>query len=98
MGPDPNILYVGISNHTNAKVMAEGMRHAGATTVAQLDVNWSYPKFVLYEPKGKDGQLIAVALAEGFEFSESEYIRERAMRDFFYLTRKRGPQVAPEKP
>lgn len=97
MGPDPNVLYVGISNHTNAKVMAEGMRHAGATTVAQLDVNWSYPKFVLYEPKGKDGQLIAVALAEGFEFSEDEYIRSRAMRDFFYLTRKRAPEAAPEK-
>lgn len=88
MGPDPNTLYVGISNHTNAKVMAEGMRHAGATTVAQLDVNWSYPKFVLYEPKGKNGQLIAVALADGFEFSEDEYIRNRSMRDFFYLTRK----------
>jgi len=97
MGPDANVLYVGISNHTNAKVMAEGMRHAGATTVAQLDVNWSYPKFVLYEPKGKDGQLIAVALAEGFEFSENEYIRERAMRDFFYLTRKLAPKAAPEK-
>ncbi|HEU5072690.1 MAG TPA: hypothetical protein VFU02_00920 [Polyangiaceae bacterium] len=97
MGPDRNTLYVGISNHTNAKVMAEGMRHAGATTVAQLDVNWSYPKFVLYEPKGKDGQLIAVALAEGFEFSEDEYIRNRAMRDFFYLTRKRAPQAQPEK-
>ncbi|HEY6727793.1 MAG TPA: hypothetical protein VI197_27355 [Polyangiaceae bacterium] len=98
MGPDPNTLYVGISNHTNAKVMAEGMRHAGATTIAQLDVNWSYPKFVLYEPKGKDGQLIAVALAEGFEFSEDEYIRNRAMRDFFYLTRKVAPKAAPEKP
>lgn len=103
MGPDPNTLYVGISNHTNAKVMAEGMRHAGATTVAQLDVNWSYPKFVLYEPKGKDGKLIAVALAEGFEFSEDEYIRNRAMRDFFYLTRKPAPKAAepaavPEKP
>lgn len=87
-----NIMYVGISNHTNARVMAEGMRHAGATTVAQLDVNWSYPKFVLYEPK--DGKLVAVALAEGFEFSEDIFIRERSMRDFFYVTRKpRGRQL-----
>ena len=47
MDASRSTLYVGISNHTNAKVLAEGMRHAGATTVAQLDVNWSYPKFVL---------------------------------------------------
>lgn len=88
MGTDPNTLFVGISNHTTARVMAEGMHHAGATTIAQLDVNWSYPKFVLYEPKGDDKKLVAVALADGFEFSEDEYIRSRSMRDFFYLTRK----------
>lgn len=88
MGRDPNTLFVGISNHTTARVMAEGMRHAGALTVAQLDVNWSYPKFVLYEPKGNDKKLVAIALAEGFEFSEDEYIRSRSMRDFFYLTRR----------
>ncbi len=96
MGEDENTLYVGISNHTTARVMAEGMRHAGATTVAQLDVNWSYPKFVLYEPKGEGGKLIAVALVDGFEFSEDEYIRSRSMRDFFYLTRKVRPGSASE--
>lgn len=85
-------LYVGISNHTTARVMAEGMHHSGATTIAQMDVNWSYPKFVLYEPKGEGGKLIAVALAEGFEFSEDEYIRSRSMRDFFYLARKADPK------
>src|SRR5690606_971917 len=93
MAEEGNTLYVGISNHTTARVMAEGMRHAGATTVAQMDVNWSYPKFVLYEPKGKAGKLIATALVEGFEFSDDEYIRSRSMRDFFYLTRKSEPEA-----
>jgi hypothetical protein len=53
-----------------------------------MDVNWSYPKFVLFEPR--DGSLVrkAVALASGFEFSEDEYIRKKARRDFFYLMRK----------
>ena len=88
-----DIMYVGISNHTTARVMAEGMHHAGAFTVAQLDVNWSYPKFVLYEPKADNGKLIAVALAAGFEFSEDIYIRERSMRDFFYITRKERKKV-----
>lgn len=86
------VLYVGISNHTNARVMAEGMHHAGAPVVVQMDVNWSYPKFVLFEPKPGDPKRLAVALAPGFEFSEDEYIRQRARRDFFYLVR-RDPSV-----
>lgn len=79
------ILYVGISNHTTARAMADGLHHAGASDVAQMDVNWSYPKFVLFEPKAGDPTRKAVALAEGFEFSEDEYIRKRSRRDFFYL-------------
>lgn len=89
INPARDILYVSITNHTNAKVLAEGMRHAGATEVAQLDVNWSYPKFVLFEPKQPGGPRKAVALAAGFEFSEDEYIRKKARRDFFYLMRKK---------
>ncbi len=81
------ILYVGISNHTSAPAIAEGMHFAGATSVAQLDVNWSYPKFVLYRP-GDDGKLEAEPLAQGFEFSKDEYIRKRSRRDFFYLVRR----------
>jgi hypothetical protein len=84
-----DILYVSITNHTNARVLAEGLRHAGATDIAQLDVNWSYPKFMLYEPKEAGGPRKAIALASGFEFSEDEYIRKKARRDFFYLVRKK---------
>jgi hypothetical protein len=81
------VLYVGITNHTTARAIAIAMNHAGAADVTQLDVNWSYPKFVLFDP-GPDGKRIAVALAKGFEFSEDEYIRKRSIRDFFYLMPK----------
>jgi hypothetical protein len=47
---------------------------------------------VLFEPTGGSPERKAVALAEGFEFSEDEYIRKRARRDFFYLMRKPPPQ------
>lgn len=90
---DRQVLYVGISNHTNAKVMALGMHHAGAFNVAQMDVNWSYPKFVTYEPDDS-GKLFPVALAEGFEFSQHLYLRERSMRDFFYLARREEVTIA----
>jgi hypothetical protein len=81
-------LFVGISNHTTAGAIALGMNHAGAATVAQLDVNFSYPKFVLFEAPQPGSERVAVALAEGFEFSEHEFIRKASPRDFFYITPK----------
>jgi hypothetical protein len=84
-----DVLYVGITNDTTARAVATAMFHAGATSVMQLDVNWSYPKFVLFEPKQAGGERKAVALAKGFEFSEDEYIRKRSIRDFFYLMPKK---------
>lgn len=81
-------LYMAISNHTTALAIAEGMHHAGAASVAQLDVNFSYPKFVLFE-KGDATVRQAVALAEGFEYSPDEFIRQPSRRDFFYITPKR---------
>lgn len=103
---DGNILYVGISNHTTAPAIATGMNHAGSVTVAQLDINYSYPKFITFQksaaPEGDDaadpdsveaasGKRIAVALAEGFEFSEDEFIRKPSRRDFFYVMTRPEP-------
>lgn len=78
-------LYVAISNHTTAPVLASGMRHAGAEDVAQLDVNFSYPKFVTFDAAPGSKQRVAVPLAAGFELSEHEYLRKASTRDFFYV-------------
>jgi hypothetical protein len=83
-----DVLFVSITNHSTARVLADGMHHAGAVDVAQLDVNWSYPKFVTFEAPSGSQQRNAVALAAGFEYSPDEYIRKKQRRDFFYLTRK----------
>jgi len=83
-----DVLFVSITNHTTARALADGMHHCGAVDVAQLDVNWSYPKFVTFEPSGAAPQRNAVALADGFEYSPDEYIRKKQRRDFFYLLRK----------
>lgn len=81
------ILFVGISNNTTARALAEGMHHAGAVDVAQLDVNWSYPKFLIYKENDQK-ELIAQAPMDGFEFAPGEYVSKSNLRDFFYLTRR----------
>jgi hypothetical protein len=88
LNADRSVLYVAITNHTSARVLAEGLHHAGASDIAQLDVNWSYPKFVTFEPIGHTHVLHPVALAPGFEFSDDEYLRKKEKRDFFYILRK----------
>ncbi len=79
------ILYVAITNDTTAPALAAAMRHAGATDVAQLDVNWSYPKFVLF-PRDASGALHARTLFEGFPVEPDSFVRKPYPRDFFYLT------------
>lgn len=79
------VLYVGISNSTTAEALARGMQHAGAYTVAQLDVNYSFPRFLFYEHDATS--LTTVPLAEGFVYTKGQYVSSRSNRDFFYLTR-----------
>ena len=58
---DGRVLYVGIGDSTTAPAIARAMKHAGAHSIAQLDVNWSYPKFLLYEPID-DGRIVRIML------------------------------------
>jgi hypothetical protein len=77
-------LYVAITNDTTATALAEAMLHAGATDVAQLDVNWSYPKFVLF-PVDPSGARYAESLFEGFLVGRDDFVKKPYPRDFFYL-------------
>jgi hypothetical protein len=78
-------LYVAITNDTTATALATAMLHAGASDVAQLDVNWSYPKFVLF-PRDASGALHAQTLFEGFPIDQDSFVRKPYPRDFFYVT------------
>ena len=91
MGLDASgkVLFVGIGDFTTATAIADAMHHAGAANVAQLDVNFSFPKFVTYEPRSAgSSDLLATPLTQHFEYTEDDYIRKPAERDFFYLTRR----------
>jgi hypothetical protein len=83
LGSDRTVLYVGISNFTTARAIADGMRHAGAHDVAQLDVNWTFPKFLIYRRDA--GVPRAEVLVDGFVYEPDEYVRKKSPRDFFYI-------------
>jgi hypothetical protein len=89
LNPDHRVLFMGVSNATTAPALADGMHHAGPLDVAELDVNWSFPKFLVFR-RGAHGQLMASGLFDGFVFDKDEYVRKRSTKDFFYRLRMRG--------
>lgn len=85
LSADGRTLFVGISNSTTARALALGMRHVGARDVAQLDVNFSFPRFLLYRDDRDGGRLNAVGAVRGLLYQADEYLGPSS-RDFFYVT------------
>ena len=82
---DGRTLFVGISNATTARALALGMQHVGSRDVAQLDVNFSFPRFLLYR-EGEHSALHAVGAVRGLLYQPDEYLGHASTRDFFYVT------------
>ncbi len=85
LAADGKTLFVGISNSTTARALALGMQHVGARDVAQLDVNFSFPRFLIYRD-GDDQSLSAVGAVRGLLYQPDEYVGRASTRDFFYVT------------
>jgi hypothetical protein len=88
LSADARTLFVGISNSTTARALALGMQHAGARDVAQLDVNFSFPRFLMYQ-EGEGSALKAVGAVRGLLYQPDEYLGHASTRDFFYVTARR---------
>ena len=81
------VLFYAIGVEATPRLLAEGLRFAGARHGAELDINWNWTRFLLYE-KGPDGKpRVAASLVEG-EYSKSGYVERPSERDFFYVLRK----------
>jgi hypothetical protein len=87
LSQDASVLYVAVTNFTTARALALGMQAAGGWDVAQLDVNRSFPKFLLF-PRDESGTRRAASLFEGFMFEPDEMIEDPTARDFFYVVRR----------
>lgn len=82
-----NVLYYALGEHMTAKALAKAMESVGAHDAAQLDVNFSYPRFLLYgKPPGEQEVRATGGLIGDIEYAPEDYIAKRSQRDFFYLT------------
>lgn len=82
-------LIFGLGDALTAQSLARAMKQAGARDAAQLDVNYAYPRFLVYERAPGEPPKAKSAIIPDIKFRPAEYVGEPALRDFFYLTRKR---------
>ncbi|MCA9620960.1 MAG: phosphodiester glycosidase family protein [Myxococcales bacterium] len=90
---DGTTLYYGIGEAMTAQALARGMKAAGSHGAAQLDVNYSYPRFLFYErPDPEKAPIATRCIIPHVEFTKWHYVGQASPRDFFYLA-YRSPQA-----
>lgn len=83
------VLLFGIGEEVTPKDLAVAMQAAGAVDAAQLDINWSYTRFLIYGPPEASGAPKVVhTLLPKMKYGKQEYVSRGAPRDFFYVARK----------
>ena len=83
-------LFYGLGEWITARRLAEAMRAAGAVDAAELDINWSYTRFLLYgPPKPGEAPEVTATLVPKIKHPTKGYVVKPSDRDFFYLARRR---------
>jgi hypothetical protein len=90
LSKDKRVIYYGIGEAMTAQALARGMKSVGAHSAAELDVNYSYPRWLMYELLDPNqGPVATSALIPNIEFTKWQYVGQASPRDFFYVTRNR---------
>ena len=83
------ILFYGFGDEASAKLLAEGMRLAGAVEAAELDINYSWTRFLLVGKPKPDAPLqVTSTLIPKMVHDKTGYVSKAAPRDFFYIRRR----------
>jgi len=81
-----NILYYASGDSLSVLTLARAMTAAGATDVAELDVNWSFPRFLFYTHAESDVPRVKESLIP-CSFRKNEHTGVAYYRDYFYVVR-----------
>lgn len=85
------ILLFGVGMEAEPRLLAEGMKYAGAVNAAQLDINWNWTRFLLFGEKDGTLQITSTLIPE-MVHQKRGYVERTQPRDFFYLVRKPAVQ------
>lgn len=93
---EQQLFFYALGSEVGARYLAEGLRYAGATAAAQLDINWNWTRFLLVEqPAAGAPPEIVGTLVEDMAHGKHEYLERPTARDFFYIHLKTSPQGSP---
>jgi len=93
LSADGRTLFYAAGESLTARRLAEALVAAGASNAAELDVNWSFERFLTYAPV--NGHLAEDVLLNGMMYQPGMYVSRPAERDFFYLTLALAAPVGP---
>jgi hypothetical protein len=84
------VLFYALGEAVTAQSLARAMRAVGAENAAQLDVNYSYPRFLFFQhPAGQDLPQVESSIIPGIKYQKTEYVGGPEIRDFFYVARRK---------
>jgi hypothetical protein len=87
---DGRFLFYAVGDEASPKWLAKALLSAGASTGAELDINWYWTRFLLFGEK--DGSLgVTATLIPGMEYQSRTYVERPSSRDFFYVLRRKSP-------
>jgi hypothetical protein len=78
------VLYFAIGIEAPPRLLAEALRAVGARSAAELDINWNWTRFLVYERDGTGKPRVKASLAPG-EYGKNTYLERASERDFFYV-------------
>jgi hypothetical protein len=84
-GKDQRTLYFAIGDYVTAEWLADGLLAAGITVAAELDINYSYTRFITYAHSGSELYASSPLLSD-LKAPKKEYWKTASPRDFFSLT------------
>jgi len=86
------VLFYVLGEWVFAKDLAVALKSAGAVSGAELDINWSYTRFLLMgRPRPGDPVQVVSTLVPKIEHTRRGYVEKASTRDFFYVKRKSKP-------
>jgi hypothetical protein len=87
LSQDGRTLFYALGVEASPKLLATGLRAAGATSAAQLDINWNWTRFLLFNSTEGGAPRVGATLAQ-VEHTTRDYVEIASKRDFFYLVER----------